>query len=125
MRTESQRTEKYSKKAGGLVLPGQKKNFAAKINRQVEIEHIVNRIAGSTINRVYYIIFGKEANALIEKHKGGIADAEMEILQDKWTARGLSIATLEAIERAIGYTVPITGLFRLDASALDGTDVLA
>lgn len=125
MRTDSQRTEKYSKKAGGMVLPGQASHFASKINRQVEIEHIVNRIAGSTINRVYYIIFGKEANAVIEKHKGGTADTEIEILQQKWSARGLSIATMDLIKNAIGYTVPAIGPFRLDVSALDGTDVLA
>lgn len=124
MRPTKRRIDKYSKKIRGLVLPGQKGRFASAIGRQVEIEKIVNTIVGSNISRVYYIIFGKEVNKLMGKHKTEILDTELEILQDKWISRGLDAAVLASIKEGVGY-VPRWHPFRLDVSFLDDNDRLS
>ena len=123
MRTSAMRTRKYDKKVGGMVLPGQKDRFRDAVGRQVEIEKIVNTTVGANINRVYYIIFGKELVKLMQKFRAATLDAEVAILQRKWSARGLSIVTLASIKRALNYREFIN-YFTLDHSLLDGADVL-
>ena len=124
MRTDLIRIKKYKKKVRGLVLPLQKSNFSANIQRQVEIEDITNIIVGPDISRVYYIIFAKEVNKLMSKYKDTTLESELQVIQDKWCARGLNSTLLNRIKDAIGY-VPVFHPFRLDYSLLDGDDRLS
>ena len=124
MRTDRYRTHKYSRKVRGLVIPGQNSHFTSAVPRQVEIENIVNTLTGPDINRVYYIIFAKEVNKLLSKYKDTTLESELQVIQDKWCARGLNSTLLNRIKDAIGY-VPVFHPFRLDFSELDGNDRLS
>jgi hypothetical protein len=124
MRTNARRTDKYAKKVRGLVLPGQAYRFGSQVGRQVEIEQIVNSIVGSDINRVYYMIFGKEVWKKMCTHTGGTLDTEVGTVEDRWTARGLDMGILDRIEDALNYRITYRH-FILDESGLDGEDRLA
>jgi len=126
MRTDLIRIKKYKKKVRGLVLPLQKSNFSANTQRQVEIENITNIIVGPDINRVYYIIFAKEINKLFGKYTGDSLLNEVEILQSKWTARGLNPVKLDEIKSVFNIVpAPTVQPFKLDISLLDGPDILS
>ena len=125
MRTSGRRTKKYDKKVRGIILDGQQSRFESAVARQVEIEQMVNEIVGFDINRVYYIIFGKEINNLLGKYKNAALDKEIEIKQKKWISRGLNPEKLDQIKYALGVKPrPIWTPFRLDISLLDGEDRL-
>ena len=124
MRTDARRTAKYDAKIGMEILPQQNANFEARIKRQVEIEEIVNSVVGPDINRVYYIIFGKEVWKKMQQHKQETLDTEVHILEDKWIKRGLNMAMLDEIENRLGYAITFK-FFVIDSSLLDGDDRLA
>jgi len=80
----------------------QKDNFKLSIDEQVRIENEVKQMA-SGINQVYYIIFAKEVVKAAKKHKGETLIGELEILQDKWSGRGLDVEIMNKIKK---YYVP-------------------
>jgi len=126
MRTDRYRTHKYSRKVRGLVIPGQNSHFTSAVPRQVELENIVNTLTGPDINRVYYIIFAKEINKLFGKYTGDSLLNEVEILQSKWTARGLNPVKLDEIKSVFNIVpAPTVQPFKLDISLLDGPDILS
>ena len=122
MRTDAQRSKKYAAKVRGLVLPGQIGRFTSIIGKQVEIEEIVKGIVGPDINRVYYMIYGKEVYKLMYAHSSGILDTEIYITRHKWIMRGLDAGKMNDIEFALGYQAG--DVFTMDHSLLDGSDWL-
>ncbi|GAH38858.1 unnamed protein product [marine sediment metagenome] len=97
--------------------------FRAAAIGQTRIEQIVKGLIHDPLYLVYYIVFAKEAVKLTKKHKGGTLLQEILILEDKWTARGLSGFWLDTIKDALNVPIPIR-CFTLDESDLDSMDVL-
>jgi len=100
-RIATRRIRKYDAKVGGMVIPGQEERFRGKMQRQVDLENMVRQIIGFDINRVYYIIFAKELNKMMEKHKGSTLTDEADIMQSKWYNRGLDNDKLNEIKDAM------------------------
>lgn len=106
MRGSKFRSEKYSKKIRGLVLPGQVDRKKATVSREVELERMVNSIVGFDIARGHYMIFAKQLNRIMKKFGGETLKSEMEILQDTWLTRGLDPTVLGRIKILLGLIPP-------------------
>jgi len=106
------RIEKFKAKISGDVrkklYDNQKKSMvkqeAEATNKLVKIEEQVKAILPgiSTIYLPYYIIFGKEINRVLARHKSETALSEICLLCRKWHERGLDPINLNKV--AILYT---------------------
>ena len=127
MRTNTLRTLKYKNKIAGRVIPQQKMNFANAVGEQVRIEQEIKQFVGgqaSTLELPYYIIFTKELIKLTKKYRGQNLINEMEILQNRWTSRGLNMFVLRFIKSHYVPEYPLPDPFIMDSSLLDGFDAL-
>ena len=105
MRGSDHRTEKYKKKIRGLVLPGQADRKKATVGREVQLERMVNSIVGFDIARGHYMVFAKQLNKVMRKHKGENLLTEVEILQDTWSTRGLDTSIMDQIKTWFGIVI--------------------
>jgi len=130
----SSRIEKYTAKLSGerrkQLIDIQKDEMCrkeAQANRdfeKMELE-VKEMVQGTSILHLpYYMIFAKELYRLKGSHKGETLINEMDILQEKWRARGLDIFTLDTIKHFYVETYPIFNYFIMDSSLLDGQDRL-
>lgn len=105
MRGSLSRKEKYQKKIRGFVLPGQIDHKKATIAREVELERMVEGIVGPSLLRGHYMIFAKELNKAMKKHRGENLLTEVEILQDTWSTRGLDTSIMDQIKTWFGIVI--------------------
>ena len=97
MRDSWHRTVSYKKKIRGLVHPWQPLLKNATVQREVELERMVNSIVGFDLLKGHYMIFAKEINKLMKKFKDQMLFTEACIKYDKWQKRGLNTTFLDAI----------------------------
>lgn len=90
---------------------------------QFKIDGIVKNIIRDPLLLVYYQVFAKEAVKLTKKHKGQTLIDEIDILEQKWNARGLDEFNMDRIKNALNVPIPLH-CFYLDESYVDGFDVL-
>ena len=91
--------------------------FRAANIKQVEIERIVKSIIKDQLLLVYYIVFGKELVKAKNKHKGEMLRQEVEILQNKWSSRGLNTDLMDVIKNALSVPYDM-GLTEAQANLL-------
>jgi len=93
------------------------------VKRELEIKQLVQ---GEPIILIpYYIIFAKEIYKKQNKFKAQTLINEVEILEEKWRARGLNPNLLDKIKVFYVEAYKLGATFRLDISLLDGPHVLA
>lgn len=102
------RIEKWAKKLSGenrKRLYDSQKNTMVRLESKAEEDLVNIEISVKSIIQgcphlyiPYYIIFGKEIYRLKNKFKGQTLINELEILQDKWTRRGLRYYLLDEIK---------------------------
>jgi len=97
MRGSYQRIRSYRKKIRGLVHPWQPLLKNATVQKEVEIERMVESIVGPSLLRGHYMVFAKEVSKLMKKYKGQMLYTEVCIKYDKWVARGLNTVFLDLI----------------------------
>ena len=97
MRGSYQRTRSYKKKIRGFVLPNQIQHKISTVQKEVDLERMVESIVGPSLLRGHYMIFAKELNKLIKKFKDQMLFTEACIKYDKWVARGLNTTFLDTI----------------------------
>lgn len=129
------RAERYANKLSGDVRkkrydaqkPLMVKQEAAATNALVKIETQIKQIVqGEPIILIpYYIIFGKEIYSKQKKFKAQTLVNEIEILEEKWRARGLNWELLEIIKLFYVEAYKNLAHFKLDISFLDGPHVLS
>ena len=129
------RIENFEAKINGDVrkrLYDAQKNFMVKQEKAatedlVKIEkEIKNLIQGEPIILIpYYLIFGKEIYKRQNKFKEQTLINEIEILEEKWRARGLNFELLEKIKLFYVQAYKTLAHFKLDISLLDGLHVLS
>jgi len=105
MRSSEKRALRYRKKIRAFVLEGMKKRKAATVKREVEIERMVEGLVGPSLLRGHYMIFAKEINKLLKKHRGSNLITELAIIENKWMTRGLDVDTMTKIESLFGEYV--------------------
>ena len=105
MRGSYQRIRSYRKKIRGLVHPWQPLLKNATVQKEVEIERMVESIVGPSLLRGHYMIFAKEINKLLKKHRGSNLITELAIIENKWMTRGLNVDTMTKIESLFGEYV--------------------
>jgi len=131
----SSRTDKWTAKLSGDVRkqrydaqkPQMVKLETEATNALVKIEEEVKQlIRGELLLHVpYYIIFGKELYRLSKSSSSQAWINEAEILQAKWTARGLNGLVLNKIKEFYLQCYKAWTYFLLDTSLLDGEDRLS
>ena len=93
------------------------------VKRELEIKQLVQ---GEPIILIpYYIIFAKEIYKKQNKFSSWTLINEIEILEEKWRARGLDPNLLDKIKVFYVEAYKLGATFRLDISLLDGPHVLA
>ena len=130
VRSAKDRVEKFKKKLSGeirgLRYDAQKdfmvKQEAAATRDLVRIEKEIKHMAqGQPIILLpYYIIFGKEIYSKQKKFKYQTLINEVQILQEKWRARGLDHLLLDTIKEFYVEAYGLGKCFHLDISLLDG-----
>ena len=132
------RVRRYRAKINGDVLKARADELKEQMERaqaiwlrgtvkiEQEMKSMLQNIS-DRLNTIYYIVFAKEINKVMRKFSGGTLMIELEILQNKWIARGLNVNTLDSIKTYYipSYVPVVIGYFLLDESLLDGEDVLA
>jgi hypothetical protein len=114
VKTEAQQQDAYSAKTApttvGLKiasrLGGMKTGFAASINLLVPkmqaIQGILNGLTVATIDYPFYLNFGRELWALINRGiDGDTLEAQAQMLHDKYEAYGLTSANLIQIADSV------------------------
>lgn len=79
----------------------QASRFQGAVIKQVEIERIVKGIVKDQLLMPYYIIFAKECVNRKSKHSSLTLLTEIEILQQKWSSRGLDLDVMDRIKDAL------------------------
>lgn len=124
--TSAARSKKYAAKLSGATLPDQAAHFAQGVAGQVRIEQavrgVLTRYAVTPIYHHFYMQFGKKLDSILRKHHSETALNEIQIEENKAIARGLDFLTLEDIKFL--FIAKKLNPFLLDASLLDGDDVL-
>lgn len=89
VRKSTARLKKYSKKIRALVLPGQKARKKFTVQREVDLERMVECLVGPSLMRGYYMVFAKQINKLMGRWKGLNLITEVCIKYEMWKSRGL------------------------------------
>jgi len=97
MRDSFHRAVSYKKKIRGLVLPLQKLSKNATVQREVEIERMVNSLVGFSLDRGHYMIFAKQVSKLMRRFKGDTLATEVCIKFEQWKSRGLDTTIMNNI----------------------------
>lgn len=124
------RIEKYAKKISGdnrkrlydAQKPFMVKQEAEATQNLVRIEKEIKQIVqGEPITLIpYYIIFGKEIYSRQKRFKYQTLINEIQILEEKWRARGLDYNLLDEIKEFYVEAYGLGKCFHLDISLLDG-----
>jgi hypothetical protein len=88
------------KRAGMLSRVASK--FPMQTSIEASVKQTLDAIGVPTIQYAFYIAFGKQLQSLRDKEISGESMAqEVQVLIDKWVARGLAKSTLEAIRTEV------------------------
>jgi len=89
-------------KQGGAYGPIQKRNFKIAAAEQAKIEHETKAAIGGTAATMlihFYCAFAKKVAQLKKKHGDHELKNELDILENKWAARGLNRQLLKELRR--------------------------
>lgn len=136
VRSGARRIEKFNNKLDGdaakertdAYRDSQAKHYSMTTKEQVQIEEFVKEFMAQhglpVLHTNYYILFAKQIFTLLKKHGDLTFLEELEILQQKWSMRGLDFEMLNLIKLHFAPSYIIPTCFKLDISLLDGPDVL-
>lgn len=123
------RIEKYAKKLSGIVrgkLYDAQKDQMVKLERaasidfekiEIQVKRIISGVP--TYLEHFYMAFAKEIYSKQRKFKGQTLINELEILDHKWTRRGLDAGLLAEIKNFYVTTYPIPDFCRFDVGRFD------
>jgi hypothetical protein len=108
MRDAARRSEKYSKKITGMVIPGQASRYAPTAAERTRLEAIVRSLGAAPMLAFSYLAFAEQLWKIKKTHSGQTALDEGKVIANSWSLRGLDDTYLWRIGKALGMGDVVT-----------------
>lgn len=109
MRDSARRRDKYRKKIGGLVIPGQAARYSPTTADRIRLEMIVKGLGVTPMLAFSYLAYAEQLFKIKMTHKGQTLIDEAGYTAQHWLNRGLDYSFLNDISEALGLGRPLPG----------------